>query len=54
VLVKLPSRSFILTGDAVHLRSSMDAQLPCPADMNARAVNSVNSANQAAQCESSG
>jgi glyoxylase-like metal-dependent hydrolase (beta-lactamase superfamily II) len=37
VLVKLPSRSFILTGDAVHLRSSMDAQLPCPADMNARA-----------------
>jgi N-acyl homoserine lactone hydrolase len=37
LLVKLPSRSFILTGDAVHFRSSMDAQLPCPADMNARA-----------------
>lgn len=29
------SRSFVLTGDAVHHRSSMNAGLPCPCDMDA-------------------
>jgi len=42
LLVKLPSRSFILAGDSVHLQSSMTTQLPCPGDMNARgAIQSI-------------
>jgi N-acyl homoserine lactone hydrolase len=38
VLVKLPSRSFVLTGDTVHHRSSMQAGLPCPCDMDGLAA----------------
>lgn len=38
LLVKLPSRTLVLTGDAVHLRSSMEAGCPCPIDMDASAA----------------
>jgi len=35
LLVKLPSRSFLITGDSVHLRSGLESECPCPVDVNA-------------------
>lgn len=36
LLVRLPERNFILTGDAVHLRTALEADLPMPSDANTR------------------
>jgi glyoxylase-like metal-dependent hydrolase (beta-lactamase superfamily II) len=42
MLVELPSRKFLITGDAVHLRSGLIAECPCPVDVNAaQAVQSI-------------
>jgi glyoxylase-like metal-dependent hydrolase (beta-lactamase superfamily II) len=37
ILVKLPTRNFLLTADAVHVRSQIEQVSPCPVDMNAAA-----------------
>ena len=37
LLVKLPSRNFLLTADAVHVRANIDHMAPCPVDLNAMA-----------------
>ncbi|MDI3314810.1 MAG: N-acyl homoserine lactonase family protein [Mycobacterium sp.] len=34
LLVRLPSRNFILTGDTVHLREALEAVVPMPYDAN--------------------
>jgi glyoxylase-like metal-dependent hydrolase (beta-lactamase superfamily II) len=42
LLVRLPDRNFVLTGDAVHLRAQLQTPLPMPADWDAhRAVESI-------------
>lgn len=35
MLVKLPSSTFLLTADSVHVRSQLEQLSPCPVDMNA-------------------
>lgn len=37
MLVKLPSRNFLLTADAVHVRANLEHMVPCPVDLNATA-----------------
>jgi glyoxylase-like metal-dependent hydrolase (beta-lactamase superfamily II) len=37
LLVTLPSRSFVLTADAVHVRANLEQMIPCPVDLNATA-----------------
>jgi glyoxylase-like metal-dependent hydrolase (beta-lactamase superfamily II) len=34
LLVKLESRSFLLTGDAAHLRTNIEDGVPCPVDLD--------------------
>ncbi|MCL4423239.1 MAG: N-acyl homoserine lactonase family protein [Actinobacteria bacterium] len=34
LLVRLPSRNFILTGDTVHLRQALEEEIPMPYDAN--------------------
>lgn len=34
LLVRLPSRSFLLTADAVHLRANLETGMPCPVDLD--------------------
>jgi len=34
LLVRLPSRNFVLTGDTVHLRAALEAEIPMPYDSN--------------------
>jgi N-acyl homoserine lactone hydrolase len=42
LLVQLPSRAFILTGDAIHIREELDTLLPLPDDHNpVEAVRSI-------------
>lgn len=42
ILLKLPSKNFILTADAVHLRASIDQYTPCPVDLDtATAIRSI-------------
>jgi N-acyl homoserine lactone hydrolase len=42
LLVRLPSRTFILTGDAIHIREEIDTLLPLPDDHSAvEAVRSI-------------
>jgi len=49
ILVKLPSRSYFLTGDAVHVRSQVEQISPCPVDANAAAsIQSIYRINQLA------
>ncbi|MCE0765059.1 N-acyl homoserine lactonase family protein [Pseudonocardia kujensis] len=49
MVVKLPSRSFLITADAVHARDQLATVMPCPVDMNASAsVQSIHRINQLA------
>ena len=42
ILVKLASKSFLITGDTVHLRSGLASVCPCPVDINAiQAIRSI-------------
>lgn len=42
LMVRLPGRSFILTGDAIHIREALEAAAPLPSDVNAdEAVRSI-------------
>ncbi|MFJ4192565.1 N-acyl homoserine lactonase family protein [Pseudomonas sp. NPDC089534] len=42
LLVKLPSKTFLIAGDTVHLRSGLVAMCPCPVDINAlQAIQSI-------------
>jgi glyoxylase-like metal-dependent hydrolase (beta-lactamase superfamily II) len=42
LLVRLPSRNFVLTGDTVHLRQGLEDELPMPYDHNTElAVQSI-------------
>jgi glyoxylase-like metal-dependent hydrolase (beta-lactamase superfamily II) len=34
LLVKLPSRTFLLTADAIHVRANLEHMVPCPVDLN--------------------
>ena len=42
MMVELPSKKFLITGDAVHLRSGVTYECPCPVDYNGhQAIESI-------------
>ena len=50
LLVKTPNHTFVLTGDAVHLRASLTTGMPCPVDINTgAAIESINRLKQIAE-----
>ncbi len=53
MLLKLPSQSFLLTGDAVHVRANIDGKVPCPVDLDtSTALKSIERIRQVAQANS--
>jgi N-acyl homoserine lactone hydrolase len=49
ILLKLAESTFLLTGDAVHVRSQLDQIAPCPVDYNAAAsIDSIQRINRLA------